>query len=73
MNLPEQEVFVTAEVADGACFTVETTAIDLLARFVVGLGGAVTSCSAELGQRVGAIARAALVRAAEGSGSDESS
>lgn len=62
MNLPEQEAFRIVEVEGGLRFETETTALDLLARFVVGLGDGVTSCATEVGQRVRRIAEGALAR-----------
>jgi predicted DNA-binding transcriptional regulator YafY len=60
-NLPDEEQFVVKEVDGGITFSCATTAVELVARFVVGLGQAVTGCSPELHERVVALARQILV------------
>jgi len=59
-NLPDEELFTIKEVASGIQFSCATTAVELIARFVVGLGPAVTACSPELQDRVMTIARQLL-------------
>lgn len=60
-NLPDEEQFMTKEVDGGIQFSCETTAVELVARFVVGLGSAVTACSPELHARVIALAQQILI------------
>lgn len=59
-NLPEMEPFKVTESGAGLRFECETTALEVIARFVVGLGAVVTDCSSALGARVTAIARQSL-------------
>jgi predicted DNA-binding transcriptional regulator YafY len=59
-NLPEEERFETTELGDGLRFQCKTTAIDVVARFLVGLGSAVTAASPELAVKTTTIARATL-------------
>jgi predicted DNA-binding transcriptional regulator YafY len=59
-NLPNEEQFTTKELENGTRFNCSTTAVEQLARFVVGLGPAVTACSSELRGNVLLIARQVL-------------
>lgn len=59
-NLPEMELFKVTESGGGLRFECETTALEVIARFVVGLGPVVTDCSPDLGARVTTIARQVL-------------
>lgn len=56
-NLPNDEKFRADEGDEGVRFSCTTTAFDVVARFVVGLGGAVTDCSSDLRERVLILAR----------------
>jgi len=60
LNLPEQEAFDVVDVAEGLRFEAKTTAVDVVARFVVGLGRGVTSCEPGLAERVREIALGVL-------------
>jgi predicted DNA-binding transcriptional regulator YafY len=58
-NLPDERV-VEEGVPGGSRFRIETNAVEVLARFVVGLGDAATAETPELASAVAALARGAL-------------
>jgi predicted DNA-binding transcriptional regulator YafY len=60
-NLPDEEQFTFTDYEGGTRFSCLTTAVELVARFVVGLGSAVVDCSDELKLQVVAIAKQMLV------------
>jgi predicted DNA-binding transcriptional regulator YafY len=63
-NLPDDRI--TEEAAPGGKrFAIETTAVELLARFVVGLGPAARAETPELARRVVALAQGAIVATGE--------
>ncbi len=59
-TLPDSRIVATPEPGGGTRFAVTTTAVEQLARFVVGLGEAAKAATPELGERVGELARGAL-------------
>ena len=59
-SLPDSRIVATPEAGGGTRFSVNTTAVEQLARFVVGLGEAAKAATPELRERVIELARGAL-------------
>lgn len=60
LNLPDQEAFEVTAMNEAWQFRCTTTALDVLARFVAGLGAATKDCSVELREKVVCIAEETL-------------
>lgn len=59
-TLPDPRIVASPEPGGGTRFSVHTTAVEQLARFVVGLGAAAQADTPELAERVAELARGAL-------------